>query len=92
MCHDLAQQLLADAEGADHEIAIDVRGAASDDDAVTVARAVAGPRLFKCAVFGLDLNWGRILAAAGTTRAAFDPTDLDVSPQRRAGVPGQRPG
>ncbi len=79
VCHDLAQQLLADAEGADHEIAIEVRGAASDDEAVAVARAVARSALFKCAVFGRDPNWGRILAAAGTTRAAFDPTDLDVT-------------
>ena len=79
VCHDLAQQLLADAEGADHEIAIEVRGAASDDDAVEVARSVARSALFKCAVFGRDPNWGRILAAVGTTRAAFDPGNLDVA-------------
>ena len=79
MCHDLAQQLLRDAEGAEHDIAIEVRGAASEDDAVEVARSVARSALFKCAVFGRDPNWGRILASVGTTRAAFDPADLDVA-------------
>ncbi len=79
VCHDLAQQLLADAEGADHEIAIEVRGAATEDDAVEVARSVARSALFKTAVFGRDPNWGRILASVGTTSAAFDPADLDVA-------------
>jgi glutamate N-acetyltransferase/amino-acid N-acetyltransferase len=79
VCHDLALQLLTDAEGAGHDIAITVRRAASEDDAVEVARAVARSNLFKCAIFGKDPNWGRILAAAGTTSAAFDPADLDVA-------------
>jgi glutamate N-acetyltransferase/amino-acid N-acetyltransferase len=78
-CHDLTMKMLADAEGADHDIAIEVRNAASEDEAVDVARAVARSNLFKCAVFGRDPNWGRILAAVGTTGAAFDPTDLDVA-------------
>jgi glutamate N-acetyltransferase / amino-acid N-acetyltransferase len=78
-CHDLAMQLLADAEGSEHDIAVQVRGAATEDDAVEVARAVARSNLFKCAVFGRDPNWGRILAAVGTTAAAFDPADLDVA-------------
>jgi glutamate N-acetyltransferase/amino-acid N-acetyltransferase len=79
LCHDLAMQLLRDAEGSEHDIAIRVRNAASEDDAVEVARAVARSSLFKCAVFGRDPNWGRILAAVGTTSAAFDPADLDVA-------------
>jgi glutamate N-acetyltransferase/amino-acid N-acetyltransferase len=78
-CTDLARQLLADAEGADHEIAITVRGAASEDDAVEVGRSVARSNLFKAAVFGKDPNWGRVLASIGTTKAAFDPADLDVA-------------
>jgi glutamate N-acetyltransferase / amino-acid N-acetyltransferase len=78
-CHDLAMQLLADAEGSEHDIAVEVRNAASEDDAVEVARAVARSNLFKCAIFGRDPNWGRILAAVGTTAAAFDPADLDVA-------------
>ncbi len=79
VCHDLAQQLLADAEGADHEITIDVVNAASEDDAVEVGRSIARSNLFKCAIFGKDPNWGRILASVGTTEAAFDPSDLDVA-------------
>jgi glutamate N-acetyltransferase / amino-acid N-acetyltransferase len=78
-CHELAMQLLSDAEGAEHDIAIEVRNAAGEDEAVEVARAVARSNLFKCAVFGRDPNWGRILAAVGTTSAAFDPADLDVA-------------
>jgi len=79
VCHDLAQQLLSDAEGADHDIHIEVRGAAAEDEAVEVGRAVARSNLFKAAIFGKDPNWGRILAAVGTTRAAFDPAELDVA-------------
>jgi glutamate N-acetyltransferase/amino-acid N-acetyltransferase len=78
-CTDLAMQLLADAEGADHEIAITVQGAASEDDAVEVGRSIARSNLFKAAVFGNDPNWGRVLASIGTTRAVFDPADLDVA-------------
>ncbi len=93
VCHDLAQQLMRDAEGADHDIAIEVRGAASEDDAVEVGRAVARSNLFKAAVFGKDPNWGRILAAAGTTRAEFDPQLLDVAMNgvwiAKGGQPGE---
>jgi glutamate N-acetyltransferase/amino-acid N-acetyltransferase len=79
VCLDLAMQLLHDAEGSSHDIAIEVVNAASEADAVEVARSVARSNLFKCAVFGNDPNWGRILAAVGTTGAAFEPTELDVS-------------
>jgi len=79
VCLDLAMQLLRDAEGAAHDIAIEVVNAVDEDQAVEVARAVARSNLFKCAVFGNDPNWGRILAAVGTTSAAFDPDALDVS-------------
>lgn len=78
-CHDLAQQLLADAEGAAHTITIEVRHAASEKDAVQVGRAIARSNLFKCAVFGQDPNWGRVLAAIGTTSAAFEPDHIDVA-------------
>ncbi len=79
VCTDLAMQLLGDAEGADHEIAISVVNAASEGEAVEVARSVARSNLFKAAVFGKDPNWGRVLASVGTTAAAFDPADLDVA-------------
>ena len=79
LCLDLAQQLQEDAEGASHDIVIEVSGAASEDDAVEVGRSIARNNLFKAAVFGNDANWGRVLAAIGTTQAAFDPYDVDVS-------------
>lgn len=79
VCGDLARQLIGDAEGAHHDIAIEVGSAASEEDALEVARAVARNNLFKCAIFGGDPNWGRVLAAVGTTTAAFDPAALDVS-------------
>jgi len=78
LCLDLAEQLQADAEGASHDISIQVTGAASEDDAVAVGRSVARNNLFKAAIFGNDPNWGRVLAAIGTTDAAFDPYDVDV--------------
>jgi glutamate N-acetyltransferase/amino-acid N-acetyltransferase len=78
-CHDLASQLLVDAEGAAHTIAIHVEHAASEEDAVQVGRAIARSNLFKCAVFGHDPNWGRVLAAIGTTAAHFEPERIDVA-------------
>ena len=78
VCHDLAMQLIADAEGATKEVTVEVVNAADEDDAVEVGRSVARNNLLKCALFGNDPNWGRVLAAVGTTRAAFDPDRLDV--------------
>jgi glutamate N-acetyltransferase/amino-acid N-acetyltransferase len=78
-CDSLAAALVADAEGATKEIAIEVVKAASEDDAVEVGRAVARNNLVKTAFFGQDPNWGRILAAVGTTAAAFDPDAIDVA-------------
>ena len=78
LCVDLAKQLLADAEGAHHDIAIRVSGAASEDEAVAIGRSVARNNLFKAAVFGNDPNWGRVLAAIGTVDAAFDVDRVDV--------------
>ena len=75
----LAAQLQADAEGASHNIDIEVTGALSEQDAVEVARSVARNNLFKTAIYGNDPNWGRVLAAIGTTEAAFDPYAVDVS-------------
>ncbi|HET7018683.1 MAG TPA: bifunctional glutamate N-acetyltransferase/amino-acid acetyltransferase ArgJ [Streptosporangiaceae bacterium] len=78
-CDDLAQQLMLDAEGASKAISIQVVGAGSEEDAVAVGRAVARSSLFKCAIHGEDPNWGRVLAAVGTTTAAFDADQLDVA-------------
>ena len=79
VCDSLAAQLQADAEGASHDIDIEVTGAASVEDALEVGRSVARNNLFKAAIFGNDPNWGRVLAAIGTTRAEFDPYAVDVS-------------
>ena len=79
VCQDLARQLIADAEGANHEIAIEVVGAATVRDAEVVGREVARSNLFKCAIFGADPNWGRVLSAVGVTDAVFDADQLDVS-------------
>ncbi len=79
VCKELALKLLDDAEGASHNIHITVEGAASEDDAVEVARSVARNNLFKAAIYGNDPNWGRILAAVGTTKAEFDPYNIDVA-------------
>jgi len=79
VCASLAILLQQDAEGAAHDITIEVVNSASEDDAVEVGRAVARNNLFKAAVFGNDPNWGRVLAAVGTTKAAFDPFNIDVS-------------
>jgi glutamate N-acetyltransferase / amino-acid N-acetyltransferase len=79
VCADLAAQLIADAEGATKDVTIEIVGAASEDDAVEVGRAIARNNLLKCALFGNDPNWGRVLAAVGTTKAAFEPDQVDVS-------------
>jgi glutamate N-acetyltransferase / amino-acid N-acetyltransferase len=78
VCADLARQLLADAEGATKQVAVEVAHAATEADALEVARAVGRSALVKCALFGSDPNWGRVLAAVGTTAAAFDPDRIDI--------------
>ena len=79
VCADLARQLQSDAEGAGKLIAIEVVGAAGEDDAVTAGRAVARSALLKCAIAGADPNWGRVLSAVGTTDAAFEPDRVNVA-------------
>jgi glutamate N-acetyltransferase/amino-acid N-acetyltransferase len=78
-CAGLARQMLADAEGSSKDIEIEVRGAATEDEALCVARAISRSNLLKCALHGEDPNWGRILAAVGTTDARFDPLALDAA-------------
>jgi glutamate N-acetyltransferase/amino-acid N-acetyltransferase len=78
-CHSLAQQLLVDAEGSTKDVTVEVRAAASEADALEVARSIARNNLVKTALFGADPNWGRILAAVGTTAAEFEPDALGVA-------------
>ncbi|MFF0298855.1 bifunctional glutamate N-acetyltransferase/amino-acid acetyltransferase ArgJ [Kitasatospora sp. NPDC004615] len=79
VCADLARQLIGDAEGASKDIRIDIVNAATEDEAVDVARTISRSNLLKCAIHGEDPNWGRVLSAIGTTSAAFDPDQLDVA-------------
>lgn len=79
VCDDLGQQLIRDAEGASKDIKVEVVGAASEEDAVEVGRSIARNNLLKCAIHGEDPNWGRVLSAIGTTRAAFEPDRLNVA-------------
>ena len=93
ICADLARQLIGDAEGATKDIRIDVINAASEDDAVVAGRAVARSNLLKCAIHGEDPNWGRVISAAGSTTATFDPSAIAVAINDvwvcRDGAPGE---
>ena len=79
VCGSLSQQLIADAEGSTKTVAIEINNAASESDAVEVARACARNNLLKCAIFGGDPNWGRVLAAVGTAKVKLNPLDIDVT-------------
>jgi glutamate N-acetyltransferase / amino-acid N-acetyltransferase len=79
VCLDLTRQLLVDAEGASKAITIEVVGADSVEDAVTVGKSIARNNLLKCAITGEDPNWGRVLSAVGTTDAVFEPDRLNVA-------------
>ncbi len=78
ICGSLTAQLIADAEGSTKTVAITIKGAATESDAVEVARACARNNLLKCAIFGADPNWGRVLAAVGTADAQMDALNIDV--------------
>jgi glutamate N-acetyltransferase/amino-acid N-acetyltransferase len=79
VCDDLCAQLQADAEGVTKRVTVTVTGAASEDDALTAARAVARDSLVKTAAFGSDPNWGRVLAALGMAPVTLDPDRITVS-------------
>jgi glutamate N-acetyltransferase/amino-acid N-acetyltransferase len=74
----LAKKIVADGEGAEHLVRIEVRGARTDADAVQIARTIAGSQLVKTALHGCDPNWGRILAAAGRSGARFNPDHVSM--------------
>lgn len=91
-CAALARALVADAEGASHDIAVTVVHASDEPGAVAVARAVTRSNLFKAAVFGNDPNWGRVLAAVGTVPSGVAPYDPDALDVRINGVQVCRAG
>ncbi|UCH29323.1 MAG: bifunctional glutamate N-acetyltransferase/amino-acid acetyltransferase ArgJ [Myxococcales bacterium] len=74
----LAKKIVADGEGAEHLVRIEVQGARTDADAVQIARTIAGSQLVKTALHGCDPNWGRILAAAGRSGARFNPDHVSM--------------
>ena len=92
VCGSLVHQLVGDAEGHTKVVTIKVINAQSESDAVSVGRVCARSNLLKCALFGGDPNWGRILAAVGTAEAEFDAFNVDVSLNgvivARASAPG----
>jgi glutamate N-acetyltransferase/amino-acid N-acetyltransferase len=96
VCDDLAAQLMADAEGVTKRVTITVTGAADDTQALAAARTVARDSLFKCAMFGSDANWGRVLAAVGVAPVELAADRVAVSFNGHpvcldsTGVPGAR--
>lgn len=94
-CASLARQIVGDAEGASHDIHINVTGAQTEDAALACARAVAASNLFKCAVYGNDPNWGRVVSSLGTVPpsvAAYDPNDVTVDINGVRVCDGGKPG
>src|SRR6185437_656694 len=78
VCTSLAKQVVADGEGITHVVELRIEGAASDADAVKVAKAIAHSPLVKTAWAGNDPNWGRLMAAVGYSGAEIDPERIDI--------------
>jgi glutamate N-acetyltransferase/amino-acid N-acetyltransferase len=78
VCKSLAQQVVADGEGVTHVVELHIDGAATDADALLVAKAIAHSPLVKTAWAGGDPNWGRLVAAIGYSGAEIDPERIDI--------------
>jgi glutamate N-acetyltransferase/amino-acid N-acetyltransferase len=89
VCRSLALQIVADGEGAQRVIEIEVRGAKTEAAAKRIAETIATSPLVKTAFAGGDPNWGRIFAAAGRAGVPFDPARVDI---KMAGIPVLRKG
>jgi glutamate N-acetyltransferase/amino-acid N-acetyltransferase len=89
VCRSLALQIVADGEGAQRVIEIEVRGAKTEPAAKRIAETIATSPLVKTAFAGGDPNWGRVFAAAGRSGVQFDPARVDIT---MAGVPVLRRG
>ena len=85
VCVALAKRIAADGEGAGRLVTCTVSGAADEEKAERLAKAVCSSSLVKAAMFGADANWGRILCAMGYSGAEFDPEQVDVSFSSQAG-------
>lgn len=79
LCEELSRQLQADAEGVTKRVVITVEGTADNTQALNAARTIGRDNLVKCAMFGSDPNWGRVLAAVGMADAEMDPEKITVS-------------
>ncbi|MBU5653320.1 bifunctional glutamate N-acetyltransferase/amino-acid acetyltransferase ArgJ [Corynebacterium aurimucosum] len=96
VCSDIADQLQADAEGVTKRVKITVEGTSTNEQALNAARTLGRDNLFKCAMFGSDPNWGRVLAAVGVADADLDPENISVFFNDQAvcvkstGAPGAR--
>jgi glutamate N-acetyltransferase/amino-acid N-acetyltransferase len=94
-CASLARQIVGDAEGASHDVKITVAGAHSEDEALVCARAVAASNLLKCAIYGNDPNWGRVVSSLGAIPeqdAVFNADEVDVSINGVQVCDGGKPG
>ena len=85
LCVFLARKMAADGEGAEHLITCQVSGAADEAKAARLGKSVIGSTLTKCAVFGCDANWGRVLCAMGFSGETFDPEQVDIAFRSAAG-------
>ena len=85
VCEYEAKMIASDGEGAGRLITCTVEGAADETQAELMAKAVVRSPLVKCAVFGTDANWGRVLCAVGYSGAQFDPKDVQVKFLSKAG-------
>lgn len=85
ICTEMAKKVAADGEGATHLLIVEANNLPTLHDARLVARAVAASSLFKCAVFGKDANWGRVISAAGYSGAEFRTDLIDVVMKSKAG-------
>lgn len=86
ICMEMAKKVAADGEGATHLLVVEAKNLQTLEDARKVARAVAGSSLFKCAIFGRDANWGRVISAAGYSGAEFATDKIDVHIESAAGI------
>jgi glutamate N-acetyltransferase/amino-acid N-acetyltransferase len=78
VCTSLARQIVADGEGVSHVVELRIEGAATDADALRIAKAIAHSPLVKTAWAGSDPNWGRLMAAIGYSGAPIDPERIDI--------------
>lgn len=79
VCADLAEQMVRDAEGGSRVVRVEVEGAAHENAACRLARAVVDSALWRAAVYGADPNWGRIVSALGSADRGLDLGSLEVA-------------